>query len=269
MNQNKRERGVLYCATGDPYLAQATMSARSLKAHTDLACAVCTDATEVDAVWDEVIPLEKSGAPHRQYMTDKLQALVRSPFKDTLYLDADTYVLDDIGEMFTLLRRFDIGICHGHRRQLRYDLQHGKLPFRGVRRRVVSPEIPYAFSPVQGGLLLFRDNPRTRRWLEDLVRVYREKQYYDDQATMRELLWTGNLKFYILPPEYNFNSLADLKRWLREGRVTATPKIFHYTRYRHTRVPRLVRRILARRFLLHHAGRLAGRVVRFVGRRFR
>ena len=251
MNDHKSERGVLYCATGEPYLDQATLSAKSVKAHTGLSCAVCTDAETVDPVWDVVIPLEKSDAPHHQYMTDKLQALIRSPFVDTLYLDSDTYVLDDISELFTLLDKFDLAICHGHRRQLRYDLQHGRTHFRGVKRAVTLAEIPYAFSPVQGGLLLFRKKGRIDKWLQDLVRLYGQKQYYDDQASMRELMWTGDLRFYILAPEYNFNSLGQMKRWLREGKVSATPKIFHYTRCHYKRVPRLVKRTMRRRFIFY------------------
>jgi hypothetical protein len=228
---------------------------------------VCTDAEKVDPVWDRVIPLEKSDAPHHQYMTDKLQALIRSPFADTLYLDSDTYVLDDVTEVFTLLDRFDLAICHGHRRQLRYDLQHGRTPFRGEKRAVVPDEIPYAFSPVQGGLLLFRKNERIEAWLGDLVRLYGEKQYYDDQATMRELMWRGDLRFYILAPEFNFNSLAQMKRWLREGKVSATPKIFHYTRYSHRRVPRLVARTMRRRFPVYRLFAALKRIVLAAARR--
>ena len=267
MNGQPLKRGVLYCATGEPYIEQALLSARSVKAHTGLPCAVCTDAETADPVWDAIIPLEKSDAPHHQYMTDKLQTLIRSPFADTLYLDSDTYVLDDISELFTLLEKFDLAICHGHRRQLRYDLQHGRIPFRGVKRVVAPEEIPYAFSPVQGGLLLFRKNPRIEKWLQDLVRVYGEKQYYDDQATMRELMWTGDLRFYILAPEYNFNSLGQMKRWLREGKVSATPKIFHYTRYKYTRVPGLVKRTMRRRFMFYRLFNKLRLILRAAARR--
>lgn len=224
------EKGVLYCAIGEKYYKYSVLSANSIKRYAlEINCAICTDQKVNDPLWDKVIPITKSQVLNNQYMKDKLIALTKSPYDKTLYLDADTYVMDNISELFLILEKFDFAVCHGHCRQLRYDIQHGKTLKFGVSRVATLPEIPYAFAPIQGGLFLYNNNDKMKKWLDDLLDLYIEKDYYDDQTSVRELLWTTDIRFYILPPEYNFFSINDLKKWKNSRFKIATPKIFHYT----------------------------------------
>ena len=246
----KKNKGVLYCATGNnQYINQAFLSASSIKKHNlEISCSICTDnvnEAESQKIWDNIIKIEKSNVEHEQYMLDKLITLSKTPYEQTLYLDSDTYILDDISELFNLLNRFDLAICHGHNRKKRYDIQYGILEHRGAKRKVAMDSIPYSFSPVQGGLLLYNyGKDKVREWIADLLILYQKKRFFDDQVSMRELLWNSDLNFYILPPEYNFNSIQDIKRWRRNGYIEAIPKIFHYTKHKNKNIERLIKRYL-------------------------
>ncbi len=247
-DQKKAGRGVIYCATGDDFIRRATISARSLKEHSPgLECCIFTDGDIYGEVWDRIIPIEKSRTDFHQYMLDKLIVLNSSPYTDTLYLDSDTYILDDINEMFGILDRFDMAICHGHDRQKRFLIQNGMIPVRGELRKAISNGIPYSFAPLQGGLMLYRSSDKTRIFLKNLLDLYKSKGFYDDQVSIRELLWNSDLRFYILPPEYNFNAIEVLRYWKKNDFRHAKPKIFHYTLNKKDKIGRLVSSIIKKK----------------------
>lgn len=243
-----RSRGIIYCATGNVYIQRATLSAKSMKKHSPgLDCCVFTNGNADSEIWDKIIPIEKTEKGFHQYMLDKLIVLNSSPYIDTLYLDSDTYILDDLTELFQILEQFDLAICHGHDRQKRYLIQHGKIPVRGTYIKAISDNIPYSFAPLQGGLFLFRQSERMNNFLKKLLQLYIDKDFYDDQVSIRELLWSSDLRFYILPPEYNFNSLDMLKYWKKFKFKHAKPKIFHYTQNKKGSIDRLVLSVLRNR----------------------
>ncbi len=243
-----KKAGLVYCATGPEYLKRATISAQSVKKHTpNLKCCLFTDGLVEGEVWDQVYKINKSEKGFHQYMMDKLTVLNTSPYEYTLYLDSDTYILDDISELFTVLDRFDMAICHGHDRQKRYLIQNGIIPIRGEFRKATSKSIPYAFAPVQGGLLLYRNSQKVKDFLANLIELYMEKEFYDDQVSIRELLWNSEIRFYILPPEYNFNATQVLKYWRRFGFKHAKPKIFHYTQNKYQNIEHLIASLLKNR----------------------
>jgi len=246
--ETKTGRGIIYCATGNDYIKRATISARSLKQHSpDLKCSIFTDGTADSEIWDRVIPIIKSGGGFHQSMLDKLTVLNSSPYLDTLYLDSDTYIMDDLAELYQILDRFDLAICHGHDRQKRYLIQTGTIPIKGEYIKAISESIPYAFSPVQGGLLLYRNSGKTSNFFNRLIDLYKAKEFYDDQVAIRELLWNSDIRFYVLPPEYNFNAVEILKYWRKNKFRHAKPKIFHYTQNKNDKIDRLILSILKKK----------------------
>lgn len=236
------DKGVLYCATGEHYLAKANLSRESLKKiHPGIKTAVATpDKIDPGAGWDVVFPLRnEDDIPEKLKMHYKLQALLNSPFRKTLYLDSDTYILNPIDDLFQLLDRFEWLICHGHDRKKRFDIYTGRgLP--GVHQNPKGEKIPYAFSPLQGGVIAYKQNEKIRNFLMALNRKFIDKDFYDDQYSIRELLWQSDISFYILPREYNFNSISDLKRWRKNHYAEAIPRIFHYTKHKKKDIPKLV-----------------------------
>ncbi len=226
--------GVLYLAIGEQYENQALESARSIiRFAPNLKFAICTNLKNVNDFWDCKIEIEKKGVTKKNYMLDKVLAFSKSPFDRTLYLDTDTYILSDISTVFKLLDRFEICVTMGHNRYKRHLIQTGGIAGpkdnSQSKKNVFNPQISSSFSPIQGGFLLYEKSDTTKMWFQKLLQRYIDKEWYDDQVSIRELLWEEKISFYTLPPEYNFAYLEDYKLWESKYFKIAVPKIFHYS----------------------------------------
>jgi hypothetical protein len=205
--------GVLYIAAGEAYARAAIDSARSVKACLPgLPIDICTDSPDVLAagVFDRV---EIIDSPHRR---SKVDYLVRTRFERTLYLDTDTRVVDDVSDLFQLLDRFDIALAHAHARNKRTHVEQWQL------------SLPPSFPQLNGGVILYKRSERTLDFFRDWSNAYHEAGFSKDQTTLRELIWSSDLRLYILPPEYNIRYEKYVRIW-SEGE--ATPKILHYRRF--------------------------------------
>lgn len=228
MSTKFEDRGLLYCAVGGEYLKQAETSYLSALSHNpEFKGSVYSDIIPENNSWDKVLKSKTHSALSRDNeMIHKLDAILDTPYNYTIYLDSDTYVLDDIADIFTLLTKFDLVFCHGHDRNKRHTLINNAVDIKD--NSLFSKDIPYGFAPIQGGLIAYNFN-KTRDFFQLVRNTFLAKGYYDDQAVIRELLWESNLNFYILPSEYNFNSIAYLKNLKKLYYREARPKIFHYT----------------------------------------
>lgn len=235
-----KEQGILYCATSKKYIERAKLSAESIRRfHPDMSFTLATMEKINGNGWDMIVQLKDNQVPANLNMIYKLNTLLLSPYKKTLYLDSDTYALGNIGEIFRLLDRFELVLCHGHNRKKRFDIYDANTKYHPVPKNS-SKKLPYAFAPVQGGLIGFINTRKMTEWLKTLLRRFSVNNFYDDQFSIRELLWETDIQFYILPPEYNFNSIEDLKRWRKSHYREAIPKIMHYTKYENRNIPKLV-----------------------------
>jgi hypothetical protein len=59
-------------------------------------------------------------------------------------------------------------------------------------------------------------------------RAYHEAGFKWDQITLGELIWNSDLRFYVLPPEYNVRCAKYLEVWSKDE---ATPKILHFAEF--------------------------------------
>jgi len=219
------KQGIVYTAVGKKkYIDQAQLSAKSAKRfQPEIHVTLVTDMPSEEKLdfIDNVVEIENLNVPGNQKMIYKLLAHLKTPYDYTLALDSDTYILDNISEMFDVLKRFDLAICHGHNRFVRYS--------RALEYKVALPEIPYAFAEINSGVILYKKTEQTTKFFQDVLSLYKQKQYWSNQTSIREMLWKSDLQFYILPREYNFNRLEDMKRWAKQDFRKARPKIFHYT----------------------------------------
>ena len=215
-------RGVVYVACGEPFVEAASASARSVREHSpSLAIHLYADRVDrADPLFDGVTRIEK---PHRR---SKVDCLVDTPFQRTLYLDADTSVVDDISEMFEILDRFDLAIAHAHRRN------------HPDTRTTWNLELPASFPQLNGGVLLFRRNERVLDLLGAWRDAYHEAGFAKDQVTLRELIWNSDVRVHILPPEYNVRYAKYLEVW---DPAEAKPKILHYNAFKGAGDPRRAR----------------------------
>lgn len=222
-------RGVLYVATGEAHVAAARASAGSVRRHNpELAIAIFTDVTAPGDEFGTVLPIPD---PHARSKVDRLG---ESPFAETLYLDSDTRVLGPLDDLFRLLERFDLAAAH---------VVHWDKP---SYRRAWREAVPMSFPQVNSGVLLYRDSPAVRETLARWRESYRAAGLRADQVTLRDTLWSTDLRFTILPPQFNTRS------WRWSDRVMSSrprPVILHMNRFHPTKrkgpgaaLARLVRR---------------------------
>lgn len=122
----------------------------------------------------------------------KVDCIRDTPFDQTIYLDCDTIVRHDLSDMFNVLERFDIGLA-------RVVLWHRK-----THSKHHAVEVPQIFSEPNTGVIVYRsDTPRMRAFLEDWHRRFYEFGNSNDQITMREALWESDVRYYVLPEQFN------------------------------------------------------------------
>lgn len=221
MTASEAACGAIYVATGAEYLELAIDSARSLReTNPGLPIDLFTDVGEVatDAgLFDLVHAISD---PHHR---SKLDCLPRSRFARTLYLDGDTRVLRDVRDTFGLLERFDLAIAHDMRRRM-------PLVREGWRAAT-----PYAFPQHNSGVMFYRRSPAMARFLGDWRTAYDDCGAARDQITLKDLLWSSDLRYYVLPPEFNLRRLTMLDAW---EPLDVEPAIVHsHVFLRHLREP--------------------------------
>lgn len=206
-------KGVLYVAAGKGFTEMALASAQSVKSHSSrLKTHLFTDQANISSKWvDSVSHIEN---PHAR---SKIDYLSKSPFDNTLFLDADTRVVKDISELFQLLDRFEIAIAHAQKRNHFPTTQSWKT------------QLPYAFPQMNSGVILYKKTEATLKLWQDWQKSYHKTGFHKDQVTLRELLWTSDLKLYILPPEYNIRFEKYLTVWTEKE---ADPKILHFAEFK-------------------------------------
>jgi len=204
------EAGVVLAASGRRFVTLAEQTAASLRAtNPGLAVDIFCDASPArNDLFDQVHTLDRS------WFRPKFEAILRSRFVRTLYLDADLVVVADIGDIFALLDRFDVAGAHVQNRNQAF----AKAPWRRP--------LPAAFPQINGGVLAVRQNQKTRDLFETCQRVLIEEELEQDQPVIRELLWDSDLRLAVLPPEYNVRRKALLNA---ANSRNAAPRILHHS----------------------------------------
>lgn len=200
--------GVIYVAKGAGYLDLAERSAASLRAlNPGLPVDLYTDQpTVAPGLFDRVLPIPATGP------TPKLACLPESRFERTLYLDCDTLVLAPFGDLFGILERFELAVTHDVRRT-------SALIREGDRH-----DPPYAFPQMNCGVMLYRRSPAVAAFLAAWQARYRAAGRPRDQVTFRDLVWETDIRFYVLPEEFNLRRVTVLDAW---EPLDARPTILH------------------------------------------
>lgn len=182
------EKGILYVATADRFLDEASISVKSAKERMpDIPTILYTHSQEYrNKHFDEIKVIED----FKNLNSDKINPILDTPFKKTLFLDTDTYFCDDVTDVFELLDRYDLAVTHAY------------------HRRPFSMPCPDCFPEVNGGVIFYKMNDSIKAFFEEWKRLY--KELYDgprnikkDQPSLRQVLYESNIQSYILPPEYN------------------------------------------------------------------
>lgn len=220
----KPSRGVLYITAGAAHTGAARRSAASVRAtNPGLVIGIFTDQSGAMPEFDWIGAID---APHRR---SKVDYMGRTPFAETLYLDSDTRVAGDLADLFRVLERFDLGIA-----------QRAASTTRSLGRRW-RHDVPAAFPQHNGGVVLYRTSPATIAFLDAWRDAYHASGHGVDQITLREALWSSDIRFAVLPPRYNARRYTWLDHWFSRG---PRPVILHTNRYHPTKHGALKRRLV-------------------------
>lgn len=205
-------RGVIYVATGPDYLDLAVESARSMRrSNPDLRIDAFIDPSTARhagglSVFDRV------EAVPRVHPRAKIDCLPLTRFDRTLYLDCDTLAIGPLGDLFDVLDRFELAIAHDMRRASDLVQQSGVVA------------TPYAFPQMNSGVMLYRRSAAMWDFLAEWQARYKALGVFRDQVSLKDLLWQSDLRFYVLPPEFNLRRVTMLDAW---EPLDARPTILH------------------------------------------
>lgn len=206
------QNGAVYIITQDPrYVGLLLTSAASLKrAMPDLSITVFSQFPVDSPLFDKIHLVD----PAQDGFYDKARLIQNLPYDRTLLIDADTYVLSPVTELFGLLDRFDCAVTHEEYVSTDW---HGRYP---------RPDIPASFPEFNTGVLMIRRSDRMSRMLQHWGELYRQfleakpGQAINDQPFFREAAFCSDVRIATLTREYNC-------KFRGQGYLNGEVKILH------------------------------------------
>lgn len=150
------------------------------------------------------------------FFRPKFEAISRSRFERTVYLDTDLVVVGDVSDLFWILNKYDVAAAHVSSRNA------------GWATEVFRSELPNVFPQINSGVMAIRKNDRTTRLMRQVEAAIKEYDLKMDQIALRELIWLSDVSLYILPGEYNVRESKRIASF--SGNQTA-PRILHSSRF--------------------------------------
>lgn len=211
----EQETGIIYIAVGAAFVKDAERAAQSARRqHPELPICLFSDVPSADPVFDINLPIKD---PHRR---SKLDCIIQTPFRKTLYLDTDTRVIGSIMEPFGLLDRYDLAACHVENRH----------PVSSATSRLKAEGVEAGFTGFNGGVFYYRMNDSVRSFFGRWAEEYKKENAKWDQPIMRKLLWEmPEVKVIAIPPEFNVRTLRGL---LFRSANESLPRLLHLPWYK-------------------------------------
>lgn len=203
--------GFVFAASGTKYTALAFQAADSVKAlHPTVPIDLYTDQSVDDGAFDMVHQLEKS------WFRPKFEAISRSRFDRTVYLDSDLVVVADVLDLFWVLDRYDMAAAHVQSRNASWATETWRTT------------LPNSFPQINSGVMAVKKNERTDYLMSQVEAVIREFDLKMDQAALRELIWLSDVSLYVLPSEYN---VRGSKKIVGKIPTSSAPRILHSSKF--------------------------------------
>lgn len=179
-------QGVLYKATGENYIEEASHSAKTVKNNNkDLKTAIITDTEVSSGNFDLVIK------PTDSLPNDNSSNILypdSSPFDRTIYLDTDTHVCEDLSPVFGILDEFNLGVT-----------------FATSRHAV--PNQNDVFSGYSGGILVFDSSEVVdgfhKLWYDKYWEFREDRGITRNQPSLSYAILNSQADFITLPGEFN------------------------------------------------------------------
>lgn len=204
--------GAIYIITQDSrYTGLLINSAQSLKrVAPDCRITVFSQFPIESAAFENVVHVDGS----QDGFYDKTVFMQRTPYERTLFIDADTYIVEPVTDLFKLLDNFDCAATHE------------EYVSTDWWNRYPRPDIPSSFPEFNTGILAFKRSVRMDRALRDwseLYRAFMEQQpqaKINDQPFFRAAIYDSDVRVATLTREYNC-------KFRGQGYLNGTVKILH------------------------------------------
>jgi hypothetical protein len=202
--------GFVYIAMGEDYVQEAAQSAESLRRNTATAnIALITDSNSKNPkVFDDSIEIENP----RFNFGDQVYYIDKSPYEKTICLDTDIRFDAPVNDIFEALNEFKLCVAHN---LTNYTSDRIDLP--------IINQIPDCFPEMNTGVIGYSNCDAVKSFFSTWRRIYAqvsEAGQIHNQAAFRAALYKSDIRFSILPREYNC-------LFRRAGCVTGEVKIFH------------------------------------------
>jgi len=200
MTGASQDKGFVFSATGEEFVDEAVQSARRLRhVHEgEVGIVLFTDRAQVEGPFTNVIPFD----PPAYDRTDKVRAMLKSPFERTIFLDTDTYAVGHLNAIFNVLDTFDLAAAHAP----------GRIKTEGESDQwhtYHSREVPPSFPAYNTGVVGYKNHRSVELLFQRWIDRYREAKdesttEVQDQPAFREVLFhSSNIRVATLTPEYN------------------------------------------------------------------
>ncbi|MFZ1809276.1 MAG: hypothetical protein WAU36_18730 [Cyclobacteriaceae bacterium] len=189
-----KDSGILYVASSEKYFREAIISVktvRKLGIKLPVVIFVSKDlCEEAKSYFDDVLVIDQ---PQNSFV-DKITPIRDSPFVNTLFLDTDTKVYEDITHLYSLLEKFDLAFS--------------VAPVRNG----YNVDVPEWFLEPNTGVLLYRKSTAFYELVNEWLVIYQRQlnsknKPPHDQSSLRLALFYSSMSFYVLGCEYNFRSV--------------------------------------------------------------
>ncbi|MBV9573044.1 MAG: hypothetical protein JOY93_03245 [Acidobacteriales bacterium] len=204
--------GAIYVITQDArYLDMLLISAASLRSNMpDLPITVFSQFPVQSPLFRDVIPVK----PTQDGFYDKTTLIRQSPYERTLFLDADTYVVEPVPELFALLDRFDCAATHEEYLNTDWVASYPRS------------DIPASFPEFNTGVMMLQRSEKMDRVLQQWGDLYQSHlatkpgQPVNDQPFFRPAVYYSDLRIATLTREYNC-------KYRGQGYLNGPVKILH------------------------------------------
>jgi len=220
-NSQNKKQGFLYAAMGKKCLSEFLLSLKTLKEQMpDSSVSLVTDV-DIDLEGVHVIKLEppKFGSGSMRGFIYKTLAVKLSPYKKTVFLDCDTYILKPLFFMFDLVESFDICAALS--------------PYDSVWPKLGNKKL-FGFTPVNSGVLCFSDQPKSseiiNKWSEVLISKVKSssvRKGEGDQTSLNEAILLNKGGLCVLPNNFNLRIFNGKNRKLAPAVVEGEVYIVH------------------------------------------
>ncbi len=135
--------------------------------------------------------------------TYKYECLLETPFSKTIHMDCDTYVCASFYEAFHML-----------------DGVNFAAPFSPWYTRRRPYTVPISFPELAGGFIAYNSNDEVNKLLKYVKELVMSRNWGCDEPYLRKALYEMDVKFSVLPWEYNCV-------FLLPGFIVSNVKILH------------------------------------------